>query len=394
MPRLERTAAGCLTFISEKKHRATRPDFGVASVNAFRHPLKHPQSENHVKKIDLEKRLRDTVYELARPCGRVVGTQGHEDAKNYLTRRLQDIGCLPYTGGSFELPYGPETESFCNLVGVVPGKDRSLPPVLIGAHYDSVIKAPCADDNAAAVAITLMLGELFRESSPPRDILLVIFDAEEPPYFCSEQMGSIRFFEDQMKPEGVHAAMVMDLVGHAIELPIGKPPGLKSGGTLEMQYPGLSNLLFITGAESHPHWEQLIEQAEASRRLPVVFSLNQYVGDMSDHGIFLKNRVPYVFLSCGRWKHYHQPSDTPDRLDYGKMTLITRYAEKLIQAVAETESLQRSKQDCDTTALEIRHIQDSFGPVLPLMLEKFGIKRLETRRDIDKFAGGLLARGL
>ena len=42
-----------------------------------------------------------------------------------------------------------------NLVGVIPGADRRLSPVLIGAHYDSVIAAPSADDNAAAVAIAL-----------------------------------------------------------------------------------------------------------------------------------------------------------------------------------------------------------------------------------------------
>ena len=46
------------------------------------------------------------------------------------------------------------------MVGVVKGRSRSpLAPVLVGAHYDSVIAAPCADDNAAAVAIALQVGQ-------------------------------------------------------------------------------------------------------------------------------------------------------------------------------------------------------------------------------------------
>ena len=40
---------------------------------------------------------------------------------------------------------------------------------------------------------------------------------------------------------------------------------------------------------------------------------------MGDHGVFRRNDVPYLFFSCGRWEHYHQPSDTPDRLNYEKM---------------------------------------------------------------------------
>jgi hypothetical protein len=37
--------------------------------------------------------------------------------------------------------------SFCNLVGVIKGRNPRLAPILVGAHYDSAIAAPCADDN-------------------------------------------------------------------------------------------------------------------------------------------------------------------------------------------------------------------------------------------------------
>ena len=45
---------------------------------------------------------------------------------------------------------------------------------------------------------------------------------------------------------------------------------------------------------------EVLEAAGVSKGLKLVPTLNRYVGDMSDHGIFRENGVPYFFLSCGR----------------------------------------------------------------------------------------------
>jgi hypothetical protein len=58
------------------------------------------------------------------------------------------------------------------------------------------------------------------ESTPPgrlaRDLVIALYDAEEPPHFLSPTMGSIRFYEDQRRQVPFHAAIVMDLIGHAV----------------------------------------------------------------------------------------------------------------------------------------------------------------------------------
>ncbi len=172
------------------------------------------------RKTKLAKSLERDVLGIALEHGRRVGSEGHTIVEEYLLDRLDEIGCEPYTGDSFSLPYVQDGEVFTNIVGVVPGKDRSKQPLLIGAHYDSVIDAPCADDNAAAVAIALAVAELtVANDNLERDLVVAIFDAEEPPYFQTESMGSNRFYEDQMKAEGVHAAIIMDLVGHDLCFP-------------------------------------------------------------------------------------------------------------------------------------------------------------------------------
>ena len=119
--------------------------------------------------------LKQDVEALCFPQGRRVGTQGHEDALRYLDQRLVDIGLRPFEGSSFQLTYSGtdlstgSSNTFTNLVGVVAGSAPSLPPLLIGAHYDSVIDAPCADDNAAAVAVVLGVACLLYTTPSPRD---------------------------------------------------------------------------------------------------------------------------------------------------------------------------------------------------------------------------------
>ena len=184
--------------------------------------------------MDREDLLRGDVEAIALPEGRMIGSAGHVRARAYLERRLAEIGLVPYRS-DFELAYRnirAGVESY-NLVGVVPGIDRTLKPVLIGAHYDSII-APSADDNAAAVAIALSAATELKRSARARDIVIALFDAEEPPYFLGQDMGSIRFCEDQADARGFHGAIIMDLVGHDFALPL----------------PGLANLLVATGIES------------------------------------------------------------------------------------------------------------------------------------------------
>ena len=123
--------------------------------------------------------LENDVRSLCLPEGRMVGTAGHATAEAWVARRLTEIGCQPYRGDSFALPYHFHGRDFTNFAGIIPGADRDLAPVLIGAHYDSVIEAPCADDNGSAVAITLAVGEAVAQSGGlERDLLVAIFDAE------------------------------------------------------------------------------------------------------------------------------------------------------------------------------------------------------------------------
>ncbi len=347
--------------------------------------------------------LRADVGRLAFPGGRMVGSEGHRLAEQHILRRFDQLGLAPYSGHSYRLPYVREGQEFVNLVGVVRGKAPGGAPVLIGAHYDSVIPAPCADDNAAAVAIALSAASILVRRGLDRDVIIAVFDAEEPPYFQTACMGSTRFYEDQLDDRGVHAAVIMDLVGHDVLVPfdylgvnriadsLGRAcPRLRKW---DIPLPVVRDLLFITGAESHPALPGLLTELKTPRRLRPVATLNRYIGDMSDQGVFRVNGVPYLFLSCGRWTHYHVESDTPDRLNYRKMHRITRYLAGVVEALCDA-SLDRSLDPVDPVAFEIATLDRALGPLFPSLLRILRIPRPESREDLDFLAETLLATGL
>lgn len=335
-------------------------------------------------------RLRSDVEEICFSEGRMVGTAGHTRAEEILCRRLAEIGCRPYQGNSFRLSYHHGSQDFVNLVGVIPGTGRGA-PLLVGAHYDSVIEAPCADDNAAAVAIALETGRAVGQNPLERDLIVAIFDAEEPPHFQGSTMGSINFYQKQTDGRGFHAALIMDLVGHDVPLGperIGAMMGLKSP---MHGLPDLRDLVFVTGAESHPALPAIVEATMEPERIRVLPTLNEYVGDMSDHGIFRKNGVPFFFLSCGHWEHYHRTTDTPDRLNYSKMAAIAEYTSALLAGLSSAD-LPKGLGMCDPVEIEIARMKAILGPLLPVLAGKPG--PILTREEIGAVVSRMRSTGL
>lgn len=71
-----------------------------------------------------------------------------------------------------------------NVIAEVPGRDPSLPPILVGGHLDSWDQGTGAIDDAAGVAITTAAAKRIMDAGRPlRTIRVVWFGAEEPGLF-------------------------------------------------------------------------------------------------------------------------------------------------------------------------------------------------------------------
>ena len=289
--------------------------------------------------------IESDVNALVTDSGRSTGSQGHTEAKQYLIDRLSTLSVEPYKGEGFEIGYHASGQDYSNVVAIIEGKDPDLAPVLLGAHYDAVEGTPGADDNAAAVAILLDIAGKLEPHTFKRSVIFAFFDAEEPPNFLSTSMGSIRFFEDQ-REDDIHCAIIMDLVGHDVPMQ------------------GFEDLVFVTGMESHPGLADTIESVLPFDGIRVLPLLNEYVGDLSDHHIFRVNEVPYLFLSCGIWAHYHRDTDTPDKLNYSKAGTIAELVASLAEDIS-SRSLVSPLDGYDTSEIEARYINETLAAMLP-----------------------------
>ena len=308
----------------------------------------------------MRSQLHVDVDNLASPGTRKVGSSGHDQAIVYLKERMKIAGLDPYLNNSYELTYQVESTTYTNLAGVRVGAKPSLAPMLLVAHYDTCGDQPGADDNAAAIAIWFAVIEGLKDIDLQRDIIFLFPDAEEPPRFLSEHMGSTNFYEKQLK-HTIHAGLVLDLVGHDIPLE------------------GFEELLFIIGAESHPEMADIVSNAELPIGLKNIATLNRYVGDLSDHHVLRENGEPYLFFTCGRWEHYHQQSDLPEHLNYDKMARISQYLVSIIEAL-DLREFNEVGLDYDPVDIELFLLKRALGPYL----DQNGIP-MNNRDDIQRF---------
>ena len=90
---------------------------------------------------------------------------------------LQDA--LSLYGDLEEQRFGAGSTEGVNFILKLAGRDPSLKPLLIGAHYDGPPQSIGADDNASGIVALLELTRRWSVSPPRRSVWIVAFDQEE-----------------------------------------------------------------------------------------------------------------------------------------------------------------------------------------------------------------------
>lgn len=256
-------------------------------------------------------------------AGRRAGTEGGLRARALVVEALRERGLDP-----FEQRIG--SSKGANVLATLPGDvDRW---VLVAAHYDHLGRDgarfyPGADDNAAAVAIlTEVAGALATKRADGRGVVIAAFDAEEPPYFLTGEMGSAHFARHAREAVGfdvdrIDTMVCMDLVGHALG-----PDGVPLP-------PDVSSSLFALGAERSAGTSAIVDAiARAEDGVVVRRADAEIIPPLSDYDAFWRREVPFLFLTSGRSARYHTPEDTPEHVDWKKVGATARWLERFVRA--------------------------------------------------------------
>lgn len=228
-----------------------------------------------------------------------------------------------------------------NLECLIPGQSRYT--VVVGAHYDSASGCPAADDNGSGVAALLALSRHFKQRAgkPRHSLRLVAFVNEEPPHFVASTMGSLVYARHcQKRADKIKAMLSLETLGYYSD----QPGSQKYPPPLNLAYPSKGNFIaFVGNLESGPLVQRCLgtfrknasfpsEGAALSDELPGV--------GWSDHWSFWQIGVPALMVTDTapfRNPHYHQSSDTPEKLDYLRMARVVEGLQRVVEDLIDRD---------------------------------------------------------
>lgn len=219
-----------------------------------------------------------------------------------------------------------------NLIIEQTGTHRPNEIILLGAHYDTVYTTPGADDNASAVAVLLEVSRLLREHRGRRTIRYVAFACEEPPYFHLDAMGSQHHArQSRLRGDKIRGMLCLEMVGYYTTEDNSQtiPPMIPRW--MRRFFPTRGDFLAAVGnmASWKLCWRFRRGFKRGARTMPLFsICLPEKIHHirLSDNSSFWDQGYPALMLtdtSFLRNPHYHMATDTPETLDYPRMTEVT-----------------------------------------------------------------------
>ncbi len=196
--------------------------------------------------------------------------------------------------------------------------------VIVGAHYDVCGEQPGADDNASGVAGLLELAWLLGASGAPSPVELVAYCTEEPPFFATENMGSVHHAQ-QVRDSGraIKQVIVLEMIGY-----FNDEPGSQTypAAIFRLFFPSRGDFIGVVGRPAdRREIRRVRDLMRGTTDLPVrSAAVPAFVPgvDYSDHRSYWPHGVPAVMITDTaffRNAEYHKAGDTADRLDYERM---------------------------------------------------------------------------
>ncbi|GBD32732.1 MAG: hypothetical protein KatS3mg081_2697 [Gemmatimonadales bacterium] len=229
-----------------------------------------------------------------------------------------------------------------NLEATLPGRDAAEEIVIVGAHYDTVLGSPGANDNASGVAAMLEIARLLRDSKLARTVRFVAFANEEPPFFFTSRQGSLVYAREcRRRGDRIAAMLSLETIGYYSEQAGSQRYPFPFG----FFYPDRGDFIGFVGNLSS---RGLVRRCIATFRARVPFPAQGVAAPgylpgiyWSDHWAFWRQGYRAVMVTDTapfRYPYYHTPEDTSDKLDYARMA---RVVTGLAAVVRELASGQR-----------------------------------------------------
>ncbi|MBI5555950.1 MAG: M28 family peptidase [Elusimicrobia bacterium] len=282
---------------------------------------------------ELAESLKDHVEMLSLTIGErnYLEYDNLQKAAEYIASEFNKFGYMP-TQQVFRI----KGKKYTNIIA---RKLSSLSEetLVIGAHYDSGVGTPGADDNASGVAALLEIARYFQDKQVNVNMEFVAFTNEEPPFFRSEDMGSKRYANEKKDNSTKLFGMIcLEMLGYYSEK---KGSQQYPIGLLKLFYPSTGNYIaFVSNSNSSGLKNLMVKGFKKNSKFKVrTLTAPSFVTGVgfSDHQSFWANGYKAIMVTDTafyRNKNYHTSSDTIDTLDFEKMSTV---CEGVVKAVEE-----------------------------------------------------------
>lgn len=282
-------------------------------------------------------RLRAHIEAIAREPHNLFHDVALENAAQYIEKELVALGYRP-SPQVFDVGGRAVRNIEATIEAIDPSRSRGT--IVVGAHYDSFGEAPGANDNGTGTAAVIELARLLADLRGGSDVCirLLLFVNEEPPFFRSADMGSFRYASLLARRREALIGMIsLETMGCFLDAPGSQryPP------PFSLLYPDTGDFIaFVATLRSRNFLHALIRSFRAHTAFPSIGGVAPgFVPgvDWSDHWSFARFGYPAVMVTDTapfRYAHYHQATDTPDKIDATKLARITHGLARVIRDAA------------------------------------------------------------
>ncbi len=252
-----------------------------------------------------------------------TGSPALQEARVRLIDRLAGLGLQVSTQPALAVndsrPGSAVAARLENVIGVLPGVDRSAPALLLMAHIDSVANSPgAADDGIGVVSMIEIARALATGPTPQRDVVFLFTDGEE-----IGLLGAIAFFDQN--PLAKRIGIVLNLEARG------------SSGPVSMFQTGNNNAALID------LYARVAKNPEASSLTSFAY---RHMPNDTDFTIALKHGLTGLnFAIVGDQFDYHAASATPVNLDLGSLQQMGDQALAISRELATSTTLPNASSD-------------------------------------------------
>lgn len=309
----------CATLSHKEKTQAIKDNISIEQPAQI---LKYANTITHLE-------LKELLYIFASDKfeGRRAGTEGQKKAVAFLSDYYRTANIRsPYKNANYyqEIPssyLGSSYNTSENVLAFVEGTQNPEEVIIISAHHDhegissngKIYNG--ADDDASGNVALLEMAEAFKQAKldgngPKRSVLFLHLTAEE-----IGLKGSKYYTENPVFPLSKTVANLnIDMIGR-----------------VDRKHSKNENYLYLIGSDRLSTELHYISEAINDRFFKFEFDYTYNDEDdhnryyfRSDHYNFASNNIPVIFYFNGEHEDYHQPTDTPDKINYHLLEKRTR----------------------------------------------------------------------